>query len=246
MKCNLKSLIGFTLTAIDGEIGKISEFYFDDKTWTIRYAVVETGGWLFGRKVLISPEAILPADWLKGTFPIALSKEQVENSPEVDTALPVSRQEELKLYKYYPWTNYWDSGLYGGGLGTYNISMESNLEDIQPAENQEKEDLHLRSSDTVVGYAIQANDGEAGQIDDFILDDVSWKIELIVVDTGEWFAGKKVLLSPRKIKAIKWDSSEVEIYASMDEVEKSPVFIEPNSESASSQREYYEQLVNLK
>jgi uncharacterized protein YrrD len=65
MQINTNNLIGYKLEATDGEIGKVETFYFDDDTWTIRYMVVKTGGWLSGRKVLISPEAVLKDSWQK-------------------------------------------------------------------------------------------------------------------------------------------------------------------------------------
>lgn len=114
MKRNIKSLIGFTIGATDGEIGKVTEFYFDDETWTIRYLIVETGSWLFGRKVLISPIALLTPDWENKIFPINLTKEQIKNSPDIDTERPVSRQQELDMYAHYPWGTYWGSGFYAG------------------------------------------------------------------------------------------------------------------------------------
>ena len=105
MKRAIKNLIGFTMGATDGEIGKVTDFYFDDLTWTIRYFVVDTGNWLLNRKVLISPEALLDVDWTNKIFPINLTKEQIKNSPALETDQPVSRQHEMELYAHYPWTN---------------------------------------------------------------------------------------------------------------------------------------------
>jgi len=95
MKRSVKSLTGYLMGASDGEIGKVIDFYFDDKTWAIRYLIVETGDWLSGRKVLISPQALLSTNWENGSFPINLTKEQIENSPNIDTDMPVSRQQEI-------------------------------------------------------------------------------------------------------------------------------------------------------
>ncbi len=102
MKRSLKNLIGFTISAIDGEIGKVKEFYYDDETWKIRYLVVESGSWLFGRNVLIATNAILTPDWMNNILPVNLSKEQVKNSPFIDTEKPISPKQELALYTYYP------------------------------------------------------------------------------------------------------------------------------------------------
>ena len=108
---NINSLIGYSVKATDGTIGIVDDFYFDDETWTIRYLIVESGDWLSGRKVLISPQALLPTNWENETFPINLTKKQIKKSPNIDTDMPVSRQQEIQLNEYYPWTNYWVSGM---------------------------------------------------------------------------------------------------------------------------------------
>lgn len=114
MERNVNNLIGNNLDATDGEIGTVKDFYFDDQTWTIRYLVVNTGSWLSGRKVLISPNALLKHSWESGIFPVGLSREQVRNSPDIDTEKPISRQYEQELADYYPWEPYWGTGFYPG------------------------------------------------------------------------------------------------------------------------------------
>ncbi len=114
---SINHLVGFTIGATDGDIGKVEEFYFDDTTWTVRYMIVKTGGWLTGREVLISPEAILVPDWENKIIPVNLTRSQVKNSPDIDTDKPISRQEEEKLFAYYPWQSYYNAGLYGDGIG---------------------------------------------------------------------------------------------------------------------------------
>jgi uncharacterized protein YrrD len=231
MKHNVKRLIGYTLGATDGEIGKVKDFYFDDETWTIRYLIVETGSWLSGRKVLISPEAVLtPAD-NEEAFPVNLTKEQIKNSPDIDTEKPVSRQQEMKLYEYYPWTSYWGGGLWAGGIGTTGmvmprpVSIEQAVQKEDDTAGKETDvDPHLRSTDKVTGYSIKATDGEIGDVEDFIIDDSSWKIHFLVVDTGNWFPGKKVLISPKWIKEIKWETSTVIVNASVERVKNSPEY----------------------
>ncbi|MEI6499860.1 MAG: PRC-barrel domain-containing protein, partial [Armatimonadota bacterium] len=113
---NVNSLVGYAIRATDGDLGKVDEFYFDDLTWTIRYLVVETGNWLSGRKVLLSPAALGETDWKSRTFAASLTTEQVRSSPDLDTAKPVSRQHELDLSGHYAWPLYWGSGLSTGGM----------------------------------------------------------------------------------------------------------------------------------
>ncbi len=233
MKRSLKSLIGYSLGANDGEIGNIEEFYFDDDNWTIRYLIVDTGNWLSGRKVLISPEALLSKDWDAEMLPVNLSKEKIANSPDIDTEKPVSRQEELKLYQYYPWTNYWgwNNGQWLGGLGTSGMMVANQIPFEEAIHNSEaiadsvkKGDPHLRSSEKVIGYNIKALDGEIGEIVDFIIDDTDWQIKFLVVETGNWFSGKKVLLSPGWIKEVDWLNSSIVVKASIEEVKNSPEY----------------------
>ena len=90
-------LSDYKLGAIDGEIGKVIEFYFDDQSWTIRYLVAETGGWLSLRQVLISPYALGPAKEDARVIPVDLTREQIEKSPSFNSDRPVSRQFEREL-----------------------------------------------------------------------------------------------------------------------------------------------------
>ena len=232
MKRTIKNLLGFTLTATNGEIGKVTDFFFDDTTWKIRYLVVETGNWLSNRKVLLSPEALLECDWENQTFPVNLSKEQIEKSPDIDTAQPVTRQHEMDLYAHYSWTNYWGGGLWAGGIGTTGMMMPMSSVPMEEAvKNNERTtnalaigDPHLRSTKSVEGYTIKALDGTIGDVEDFIVDDSNWTLNYLVVDTGNWFPGKKVTISPDLVLEINWESSEVMINSSVEQVKNSPEY----------------------
>ncbi|TCC96945.1 PRC-barrel domain containing protein [Pedobacter hiemivivus] len=225
MQRNIKSMIGFAMAATDGEIGKVDEFYFDDETWTIRYLIVKTGGWLLERKVLISPAALKEPDWENESFPVNLTKDQVKHSPDIDTEMPVSRQQELTLYNHYQWPygNVNSIGFYGG-MGMLGM-MESRLpfEEAIALLRHEKEssDPHLRSMSEIKGYRIHATDGEIGEVSDLMVDE-NWKISALVVDTGHWFPGKKVLVSPTWITELSWGSSSVNVNVSKEAVKNSP------------------------
>ena len=232
MKRNIKTLTGFTIGALDGEIGKVNEFYFDDESFTIRYLIAETGNWLSGRKVLISSDALLATDWKHEIFQVNLTINEIKSSPDIDTEKPVSRQEEIKLNQHYPWRSYWEGGLWAGSMGTTGMLIPSTLPldeainagtatDIDPSFEGNQ---HLRSTRKVIGYSIEAHDGEIGKVEDFILDDESWKIDFVVVDTGNWIAGKKVLIAPDLIKEISWSKSVVEVKTSVEIIKNSPEY----------------------
>ena len=110
---SVKSLEGFSVGATDGTIGKVNDFYFDDEAWAIRYALVNTRAWL-GHEVLISPHSLGQADMIREVLPVTITKEQVKNSPELDTDKPISRQYESNYLGYYDYPFYWGgAGLWG-------------------------------------------------------------------------------------------------------------------------------------
>jgi uncharacterized protein YrrD len=226
MKRSLNSLLGYAIKGTDGEIGKVEEFYFDDRTSTVRYMVVKTGGWFSGKKVLISPEAFQNPEWESKIFPVNLTQEKIKNSPDIDTDKPVSRQHEELMRGYYSWPGYYGYGYgYGGfGMWGYPLVEESAEEKEMNAKEHANENPHLRSTHEVMGYDIHATDGDIGEVEDFIIDDATWKIHFLVVDTGHWFPGKKVLISPDRIKEIDWETDAVIINTTIAQVKSSPEY----------------------
>jgi hypothetical protein len=220
MRPSLHSMIGFTIQAVDGELGKVHEFYFDDTTWTIRYMIAETGNWLSGRKVLISSVALGKPNWESRTFSINLTCDQVRNSPDIDTERPVFRQHEAELHEYYQWPRYWEGG-YGGIFGITPFPVFENPLPLEPSESQRKEDPHLRSTRQVTGYRIHATDGEIGHVKDFIVDDEIWTIDFFIIDTGNWLPGRNVLIPPQWIKNVSWIDTSVYLDRTRQAVENS-------------------------
>jgi uncharacterized protein YrrD len=218
-----KSLTGYKLDGLDGEIGKVKEFYFDDRHWTIRYLVAETGTWLASRQVLISPHALVIVNHEEKNIVIDLTKKQIEESPSLDSDKPVSRQFEESYYGYYGWPTYWD-GPYSWGAYS-NIAR--NHDQGKTATSAHKAwDAHLRSMPEVAGYHIQAEDGELGHVEDFIIDDQTWAIRYLIIKTGNWWSGKKVLVSPLWIGRVSWDKSKVFVNLTRNAIKQSPEYTE--------------------
>ena len=241
MLTNTKHLNGFTIRATDGEIGTVKEFYFDDQTWAIRYLVVDTGGWLSGRVVLISPISVFNADWEARRFDVVLTKKQVENSPDIDTQKPVSRQHEAEYFGYYGYPYYWDGpNLWGPSFNPAGMAMAAPTSAEVAAETiaRASMDSHLRSSQAVTGYNIGATDGEIGHLDGFIVDDHAWAIRYIEVSTRNWWPGKKVLVSPAWIENVSWIDAKVYIGLNRDVIQSGPEY----DESLPISREYENRL----
>jgi hypothetical protein len=241
---NAKELQGLTIRARDGELGSVEQFYFDDDTWAIRYLVVNTGGWLGGRPVLISPISVIgQPDWESKRLDVSLTKKQVENSPDVDTHQPVSRQHEIEYLGYYGYPFYWGgSDLWGpesypAGLAAVRAAAPRKTATKAHA-GKKLTDSHLRMSDEVKGYFIGASDGEIGHLDGFVVDDEAWAIRYIEVATRNWWPGKKVLVSPAWIERMSWTDSKVYVGLSREAIQNAPGYVE----SAPITRGYENQL----
>ena len=215
------ALKGYSLASIDGDIGSADEFYFDDRYWAIRYLVANTGTWLIGRQVLISPYSLDGVNAAEEKVYVLLNKKQIEDSPSIDMDKPVSRQYEGFYNGYYGLPNYW-GGPYMWGDNPHIVRDRSRWG--LAASEAKGWDGHLRSSDEVTGYHLAALDGEIGHVKDFIVDDETWAIRYLVVATKNWLPGKKVLISPKWIESASWEENEVAIGLSRAAIKAAPEY----------------------
>jgi hypothetical protein len=223
MLVKAKTLHGYKLNSLDGEIGKVREFYFDDQHWAIRYLVADTGNWLVGRQVLISPYALIAVSTKEQQIAIDLTKKQIENSPSLNSDKPVSRQFEEDYYGYYGFPMYWGGPCMWGDYQYINRDREKWREITR---SEKAWDPHLRSTHDVRGHHLQAVDGGIGHVADFVLDDESWAIRYLIIDTQNWWPGKKVLISPQWIQSVSWGESKVFINLSRESIKQSPEYRE--------------------
>ena len=214
-------LKGTSIAATDGEIGSVQDLYFDDHSWTIRYLVVDTGTWLPGRQVLISPRSIMTVTD-EAKIPVSLTKSQVENSPSTDVDKPVERQYEEEYSQYYGYPYYW-TGPYRWGATPYPgegvLAIPEAAAAMPPRGGG---DPSLRSTRNVTGYYIEATDGDIGHVDDFIVDTTAWAIRYMLIDTRNWWPGKKVLVSPEWINRVSWPDSRVYVDMSKQAIKSAP------------------------
>jgi hypothetical protein len=239
---NTNQLKGLSIHATDGELGTANEFYFDDESWAIRYLTVETGGWLGGRQVLVSPYSILRIDMVARRVDVALTKKQVEDSPDIDTRKPVSRQHEASYLNYYGYPYYW-GGPYLWGPGYYPSGLAVPLfatEEVRSARAQgESADSHLRSTSEVAGYHIEALDGEIGAVNGFLVDDEAWSIRYIEAVTRNWWPGKDVIFSPAWIEKVSWEESKVSVGLTREKIKGCPEYIESRSITRDYENQVY-------
>lgn len=244
---SMNDLEDYAIRATDGDIGRVTDFYFDDAAWVIRYLVVDTGTWLSSRKVLISPIAIGRPNWTDRVLPVSITKEQVKNGPDIDTNKPISRQHEIRYLGYYGYPYYWGgAGLWGAGAfpgammvpgyasGAMAVPRAEPSEaeksfDREEAARHQNGDPHLRACKAVMAYHIEASDGDIGHVDSLLVDDETWAIRYMVVNTSNWWMGHQVLIAPQWIDSVNWHDATVSVKLTRGAVREAPPY-DPTAE----------------
>ncbi|HXS53856.1 MAG TPA: PRC-barrel domain-containing protein [Usitatibacter sp.] len=237
---NIQEMESFAIRATDGTVGHVVDFLFDDEKWAIRYLVVDTGSWLPGRKVLISPIAVGRPEWAEKVLPVLVTREQVKASPGIDTEKPVSRQHEMSYMAFYGYQEYWSGNalwgavpypsmmtplaarpLYGPADAGPNAPASVRRDAAARAEDS---DPHLRSCKVVTTYAIEANDGDIGHVQGLLVDEETWAIRYMVVNTSNWWLGHQVLIAPQWIQDVRWSDATVSVDLSRQAVKDAPTY----------------------
>lgn len=215
-------LKGFALLAKDGEIGTVKDVYFDDETWAAQYFVVDTGGWLTGRNVLISPEAVEQPDWDAHSLPTTLTREQIEHSPPIFEDQPVSRRARTQLGEYFHWSEYWVDPFAAGPDTAVALQARREKEHRKGPMDETRGDPHLRSAEEIIGYTIAARDAEAGQVEDFLIAADAWAVRYVLAAAGTWRSGRTLLVSPVWIRELDWVLSSMRVDLARESIREAP------------------------
>jgi uncharacterized protein YrrD len=227
----LNDLEGFAIQAIDGNIGKIKDFYFDDRRWVIRHLVVEIGSLLESHKVLLSPVHIKHLNREDKTILVDLSVDDIKTSPHIDTDRPVSQQYEIDYLSYYGYAFYWGTN----SLWDSNSdpkALTATGENPKAAETfaaidtvrRMHGDRHLRSCNEIVNYHIQASDGEIGHLQGMMIDEDTWAIRYFIANTSNWWLGHQVLIDPQEVQDISWGNAKIYVNMTQQQIQSAPMF----------------------
>lgn len=282
---SLKQLFDYKVVSHGEKLGTVRDVHFDDREWTVRYFEIDTGGWLSGRRILVSPHALGQPDWTEKILPVTISRDQIEASPVISDVDRIDRDREIQLYTYYGWQPYWAGGimaqpgkaaisdalgsgrettlpmtegsLKGGAMAEGHVrdNSLSELDDANrpvsgpsrkysPSRQESQPEVepnvlahaNIRSCQHVLGFHLQATDGEIGHVEDFIVDDENWVLRYAVIDTRNWLPGKKVLLATWWINRVNWDDEKVDIDLTRETIKNSPEY----DPSAPINRQYEE------
>jgi hypothetical protein len=227
----LKDIKGCSVRATDGDIGKVADCYFEEDRWVVRYLMVDTGGWLGGRKVLISPMSFERVDPSSKVVHLNTDRARVKGSPSWEVARPISRRYETEYYGYFGYPYYWGgAGLWGVRATPAGITVPQPPPPAsQPAptagsRTEPEGESHIRSVHNVTGYYIQATDGTIGHLEDFLTEPDSWRIDSVIIDTSNMPGGKPVTLSSERIRRIDSSKKMVFVNATKDEIKNSLEF----------------------
>ncbi len=235
MLTTAKTLKNCAIQARDGSIGKLKDFLVEDIHWAVRYLVVDVGSWLHGREVLISPSALVGLNPGSAAIAVDLTKDQVRDSPPIETDKPVSRQHEADLHGYYGWAPYW-APYSSIGLGTILPLPEmsplaptgspSSEPGLAPSalENEAGGDPHLRSVNELRGYAIEAQDGDVGHLEDLVINDTTWSIPYALIDTKNWWPGGSVVVPSAQVNGVSWSDRKIFVSLTREAIKASPSY----------------------
>ncbi|MEO8029152.1 MAG: PRC-barrel domain-containing protein [Bryobacteraceae bacterium] len=210
----LESILGYRLVALNGEIGKVHDFYLDEEFWRLRYLVVETGSWLDRRRVLIAPAALGSIEGERREFAVHLNRDQVQSSPDVNTDQPVSRQQEMRTNAHYGWPAYWapDAIMIPGPILTSGRVARASA------------DPHLRSFREICSYTVDDGENAIAKVQDFVIDDSDWSVAMMIVAYGGWIDPRQVATPADRITNISWANRTITIRYSREQLEALPSF----------------------
>ncbi len=209
MLYGMRTLEGFRLHAIDGLIGKVRDFHFQNDTWKIRHVLADTARHFAMRHVLLEPSKLGPVDWVSRAIRIRQTRDEIRHDPSLRTDLPLYRRVEEKALNYYAWAPHW----------TPFSGMPEPDPDFRP-----DEECILRSRNHLAGYHVLARDGEAGRLEDFILDDTTWEVRMAVVRIGDRGERRSVLVPVGHIEEISFDQRSIQLDFAKAALSNGPVF----------------------
>ena len=218
-----RKVCGAPVLATDGEIGTVDDFFFEEDRWTVRYLLVDTGRWVSGKRVLISPMSVVNP-WNRAGVRLTLTRDQVWHSPEADSRA-LSRAAETELLEYYGHPIYWGAGGIWGAFENPGALVAQPMvppPPTGPVVNVEEQ--HLRSTKQSTGYHLHALDGEIGHVDDFVIGEESWRVRYLLIDTSNWIGGRSVVVLTETVTRIDRDHGFLHVDATRDQIRNSGSF----------------------
>ncbi|MEI6558428.1 MAG: PRC-barrel domain-containing protein [Rhodospirillaceae bacterium] len=210
---SMKELFGYSVAALDGPLGTLEDFLFDERTHDLRYLVADTGGWFNRRHLLVTPAAFGRTRWPARDFPVRITCAQAAASPVMVVDAPLSRQHEVALHTFFEWMPYWLT--HANGVPTAHVAPPGGAALPSPV---------LCRAQRLIGYQLEASDSRIGHIVDFLVDDEVWRMQHLVVDTEAWGDPRTVMVSLAVFTGIDAGAETVKVDLTERLVRESPVY----------------------
>ncbi len=223
MLYTLNDLEQYTVNAADGYVGKIKDFYFDDRTWKLRYLVVETGIWLKNRKVLLPASAVKLVNKDDKQLSLDMSMYHVKNGPSIERDLSLKPQSEIDYLSYYGYSFYRGATEAHG----FDKDAEAKLAEIFASVDAVRRtygDRHLRSCKEMINYDIEGSDSQVGYLQSMLFDEKDWSVRYLMLNTSNWWLGHQVLLEPQSIRDVSWGDARIYVNMLRQEIQSTPIF----------------------
>ncbi len=212
----LSQMVGSVVQGTDQRLGTLSNIVFDGQHWVVRYVVIDTSNWFPGHEIPLRPTELNDLQWGEHRVSAQLSKSQAELGPRTKFPDPMARQMQRELSQYYQLPIYWSvDPIYAAAVPELHVSADQSSE-------IEKMQLDVRSGNEIHSYDIHATDGLFGTVHDLIVDDEFWVVRYVVVDTGHWLPGRKVIFATSWIDRISWTERALYVDLTKAQVESSP------------------------
>jgi hypothetical protein len=229
MLWGLKSLKKCSVVASDGKLGNFDNAFFERDRWVVPLISIKTGPWLLGRSVLLAPDFVRRIQTRNHRMQIDISKREILRHKTVDQETAISRRKDEDVRNYYGWPLFWGyvpgPDLYYPVTGIHQFQFPGVAAEFTP----EPKDvvLHtptgqLKDGEEILGFKVQAIDGEIGYVQDLMIDLEKWKVSYLVVETGSWFYHDRVAISTQWVRDILDLDIQLEVDLMRDTIERSP------------------------
>ncbi len=204
----LKHLFGYHVRATDEEIGKVEDFFVDDRSWTVRYMLMRTGGIFSGASAVIPAACLGQPNTASRSMPVKFSKAELEGLAEADVKPVGDEMRALCKALYGKSDDRRDRGFIRVGCTT----------------NQDAAASSLRSVRELASYQIETRDGPCGLCTDLLADLHEWKVPYLVVNTKEFRPHGHVLAPTTWVQEISWRDMEIEVATSREKLQHAQRF----------------------
>jgi uncharacterized protein YrrD len=212
-------IVGCEIISSDGAIGKVYDIVFGED-WVFQYLVIDIGGWFGGRRLALAFDVVEAIDEDQRSIHVPLSKNDIENCPNVASRNTAAEEAEALLGKIWMWTP--NSVAHLPEEIRRVLDSEATVAEKQVAE--EHVQSRLRSFRETDGYHIAASDGDIGHLQDLLVDGDTWRIQYLAVNAGNWFFQRNVVIPVQSLESIHWADRRVHLSLLRDEVKHSPEY----------------------